>query len=84
MLVPLQVTALSRWSDGSLRWGLLDFVAEEVTRGESHWPVSLLKGPSLSLPSTVPPAEETQLSLENGQLILQRGEAKRRQPPALS
>jgi hypothetical protein len=35
--IPLQTAALSRWSDGSVRWLLLDFVIPEIRAAEQHW-----------------------------------------------
>ena len=74
-LVPLQVTVLSRWSDESVRWGLLDFVADEVAAGSSAWSVSTLEGPASPLPGLDSDGEEMSLSLEGDQLTLQRGGA---------
>jgi hypothetical protein len=35
--VNLQMQVLNRWSDGSIRWLLLDFLARESGPGETHW-----------------------------------------------
>jgi hypothetical protein len=35
--VPVQTTPLSRWSDGSVRWLLLDFVVDGPAEGASRW-----------------------------------------------
>lgn len=35
--VPLQCRGLARWSDESVQWGLLDFVAPVVEPGASRW-----------------------------------------------
>ncbi|MDA0588820.1 MAG: hypothetical protein O2820_02620 [Planctomycetota bacterium] len=74
--VPLQVTPLSRWSDTSLRWGLLDFVAPEAEVGRTQWPVLLLdEATSPSPPGLEFSGEDLSLSLENGRLTFRRGDA---------
>ena len=35
--VRLQALPLARWPDGTVRWLVLDFVAESVPAGSSHW-----------------------------------------------
>jgi hypothetical protein len=35
--IPLQTAALSRWSDGSVRWLLLDFIVPGVGSAEQRW-----------------------------------------------
>src|SRR5262245_5475074 len=36
-LVPLQTKPLARWSDGSVRWLLIDFILNEVAAGRHDW-----------------------------------------------
>jgi len=38
-LLELQSTPLARWSDGSVKWTLLDFVAPEVSPESSSWSI---------------------------------------------
>jgi len=77
--VLLQVTSLSLWSDGSVRWGLLDFVAEELTPGETAWQIGLMETSDSPLeqtpPGLDPPGNHLTLSVENARLQLRRGEA---------
>jgi hypothetical protein len=73
--VPLQTTALSLWSDGSVRWALLDFVATEVEPGESSWPILAVAEPKTeTVPSLDLPADDVSLNVEDVSLQLRRGE----------
>jgi hypothetical protein len=54
---PLQVQALDRWSDGSLRWALLDFTAD-LTEGALR-PLSLMVGAGAWATAAPTPAIET-------------------------
>jgi hypothetical protein len=38
--VPLQTEVLARWSDGSVKWLLLDFLADELRDGTNAWPLT--------------------------------------------
>ena len=77
--VLLQVTPLSLWSDGSVRWVLLDFVAEELTPGETAWQIGLMKTSDSTFeqtpPKLDPPGNDLTLSVENARLQLRRGAA---------
>lgn len=63
--VTLQTTPLHQWSDGSIQWLLLDFVADEVPAGWSEWSVRLNRD-SLPLPDVtdVPALKITTRGLE--------------------
>jgi hypothetical protein len=41
---PLQTQPLARWPDGSVKWLLLDFVADGVRKGRTTWAVSPAQG----------------------------------------
>jgi hypothetical protein len=74
--VPLQSTALSLWSDGSVRWALLDFVASKVEPGKTSWPVLAIDEPKTpTVPGLDPSGNDVSLTVENGRLQLRRGEA---------
>jgi hypothetical protein len=49
--VPLQTQALAHWSDGSVKWLLLDFLANGLRRGTNRWTL----GPTREAESSVPP-----------------------------
>src|SRR5262249_39160940 len=48
---PVQVEALSRWPDGSVRWLLLDFVIGAIGAGEHRWTLQPREGPTVEPPS---------------------------------
>src|SRR5271166_2018594 len=42
--VPLQLNPLARWSDGSVKWMLLDFILGPVVAGQSVWSLQVRHG----------------------------------------
>ena len=42
--VPLQLNPLARWSDGSVKWMLLDFILGPVVAGQSVWSTEVRHG----------------------------------------
>ena len=42
--VPLQLNPLARWSDGSVKWMLLDFILGPVVAGQSVWSMQVRHG----------------------------------------
>lgn len=74
-LVELQSTPLARWSDGSVKWTLLDFVAPEVKPEVSSWRVERASktASATNAPITLS-AETIGLRLENDSVVLRRGE----------
>jgi hypothetical protein len=48
--IALQVLPLARWSDGSVKWLLLDFVLPWADAGTAHWMLSRCIGDGPSLP----------------------------------
>lgn len=73
--VIVQSTPLAHWSDGSVKWTLLDFVAPEVSPGTTSWSVerSDRDHATIDLPVTLS-AETIGLRLENDSVVLRRGD----------
>ncbi|NQV23848.1 MAG: hypothetical protein HQ518_05710 [Rhodopirellula sp.] len=70
----LQSTPLARWSDGSVKWTLLDFVAPEVVPGVSHWNVERSnESGTVTTASIALSADSIGLRLENNSVVLRRG-----------
>ncbi|MFK7822091.1 MAG: hypothetical protein AB8G99_25565 [Planctomycetaceae bacterium] len=59
-----QVDVSESWSDGSAKWVLLSFVANELPRGESTWSLSLLEKPPALPAMTVGVTENSTGGLE--------------------
>ena len=73
--VELQSTPLAHWSDGSVKWTLLDFVAPEVSPEASAWRIdrTARSGASMADASVTLSAETIGLRLENDSIVLRRG-----------
>lgn len=71
----VQSTPLAHWSDGSVKWTLLDFVAPEVCPEITNWVVerSGEDTPTIDAPITLS-AEAIGLRLENDSVVLRRGD----------
>lgn len=77
--VELQSTVLARWSDGSVKWALLDFVAPEVSPGISQWSVEQVDETVETIDAPVTYATESvTLRLENDAVVLRRGDQEAR------
>ncbi|MDA1161729.1 MAG: hypothetical protein O3B13_01370 [Planctomycetota bacterium] len=74
--VELQSTPLAHWSDGSVKWTLLDFVAPNVSPETSLWSIERTTGSAATMtdaPVTCS-AETIGLRQENASIVLRRGE----------
>jgi hypothetical protein len=49
--IPLQTQALASWSDGSVKWLLLDFLADSLRKGTNAWTLASSRGEELSRPA---------------------------------
>jgi hypothetical protein len=49
--VPLQTQILARWSDGSVKWLLLDFLTNGLRKGTNAWALTPLPGDETPLPA---------------------------------
>jgi hypothetical protein len=63
--VPLQTQTLARWSDGSTKWLLLDFVVRSVQQGPATW---TLTDSQAATPSE--PSEEAIRIAESGEVLV--------------
>lgn len=73
--VAVQSTPLAHWSDGSVKWTLLDFVAPEVSPGATNWSVERSDKHTSTIDAPVTLSTETiALRLENDSVILRRGD----------
>jgi len=71
----VQSTPLARWSDGSVKWALLDFVAAEVSPGTTNWSVERSDKDTSTIDAPVTlSAEAIGLQLENDSIVLRRGD----------
>lgn len=73
--VELQSTPVARWSDGSVKWTLLDFVAPEVSQKSSSWSVVRTEEASTRVtdPTATFAGETMGLRLEGDTVVVRRG-----------
>ena len=77
--VTVQSTPLAHWSDGSVKWTLLDFVAPEVSPGTTNWSVERCGEHTSTRDSPITLSAETiGLRLENDSVVLRRGDQETR------
>ena len=70
----VQSTSLARWSDGSIKWTLLDFVAPDVAPGTSSWNVERTdEARAVSDEPVALSAGVIGIRLENDYVVLRRG-----------
>jgi hypothetical protein len=75
--VPLQTEALARWSEGSVKWLLLDFVAPGCPAGESEWRLEPARQEGSVLPSPTLWVEESAdaIRVHTGAAVFELGRA---------
>ncbi len=77
--VTVQPTPLAHWSDGSVKWTLLDFVAPEVLPGTTNWSVERCGKHTSARDSPITLSAGTiGLRLENDSVVLRRGDQETR------
>jgi len=74
-LLKLQSTPSARWSDGSVKWTLLDYVAPEVSSETSNWRVVRTEEASTSAtdPAATFAGETIGLRLDGNTVVVRRG-----------
>jgi YetA-like protein len=66
--VPLQTQTLARWSDGSVKWLLLDFLANGLRKGTNAWTLAAFQGDE-----TAPLAGQLRVTQSPDSIVVETG-----------